>query len=378
MSDLETLIEAIHSTSRMVVIEFAGAGAQALAWLHGVGGSSRTILEATDRYASASVVDLIGFEPEQFTALNVARAMATGAYIRASQLADPGISVAGVGCTATIATERHKRGDHRCCVAVCDAQSVTTYELTMVKGARSRKEEENLVSRLIVQAVARTSGLIDPVELPLSGAERVQESVDTVDLLTRLIDGDFDLIVVSPQGEMVPVQKLPDIALLSGAFNPLHQGHLKLAQVAAGILKKEVYFELPLINAGKGSIDPDVARQRVAQFFNIGSVILTRAPLYSQKAAQFPHSVFVVGADKVEQLFQLKFYNNDPAEMRASFDTLQRSGCRFLVAGRLHHSQYLTLPDLELPVNYSALFEPIPMSEFRVDISSTTLRQRES
>ena len=72
---LKKLIEDIHASPQMVVLDFAGAGSQALAWLHGVGGSSRTILEATDCYASTSLIDLIGFEPEKFASLEVARAM---------------------------------------------------------------------------------------------------------------------------------------------------------------------------------------------------------------------------------------------------------------------------------------------------------------
>lgn len=43
-----TLITAIHTAARPCVIEFAGAGSQALWWLHSVAGSSRTVLEATD------------------------------------------------------------------------------------------------------------------------------------------------------------------------------------------------------------------------------------------------------------------------------------------------------------------------------------------
>jgi hypothetical protein len=94
LAHVEQAITAIHAAPPMVVIEFAGAGAQALAWLHNVAGSSRTVLEATDRYAARSLVNLIGFEPDQFTSPQVARAMATKAYIRARQLARPDTPVA--------------------------------------------------------------------------------------------------------------------------------------------------------------------------------------------------------------------------------------------------------------------------------------------
>src|SRR5262245_49565613 len=106
ISKIEALVETIHATPVQLVLEFTGAGAQALTWLHSVGGSSRTILEATDRYASAALTGLLGFTPEQFTAPAVARAMATKAFVRANQLAVPGTPVVGIGCTAAIATDR--------------------------------------------------------------------------------------------------------------------------------------------------------------------------------------------------------------------------------------------------------------------------------
>ena len=57
------LIQQIHSAGVKLVYEFTGAGSLALTWLHSVGGSSRTVLEATDRYAFASLTDLLGHPP---------------------------------------------------------------------------------------------------------------------------------------------------------------------------------------------------------------------------------------------------------------------------------------------------------------------------
>jgi hypothetical protein len=61
-TQLEQIITTIHATPQKIVFEFAGAGSQALTWLHAVGGSSRTILEATDRYLAASRI-FQGAEP---------------------------------------------------------------------------------------------------------------------------------------------------------------------------------------------------------------------------------------------------------------------------------------------------------------------------
>jgi hypothetical protein len=102
---------------------------------------------------------------------------------------------------------------------------------------------------------------------------------------------------------------------------------------------------------------------------------LTRAPLFSQKAQLFPHSIFVIGVDTAQRLVQLRFYDNDSNKMLAALDEIRTAGCRFLVAGRLQADRFLTLQDLSLPVGYQDLFEEIPEHSFRTDISSTELRQ---
>lgn len=347
-----------------------------MAWLHGVGGSSRTILEAGDRYAAASLLELIGFEPEQFTSIEVARAMATQAYLRACRLAGPGAPVAGIGCTAAIATDRTKRGDHRCCVAACDSRGVKTYSLTLRKGRRTRSEEEQAASLLILNAVAYACG-VEGMPLPaLLEDEKLAEAFDALDLLERLMAREFNLLLITPEGHQVPLQQLPGLALLSGSFNPLHEGHRQLAGQAAGMLGQEVFFELPVVNADKAPLDLAETRQRLAQFRGYAPVILSRVPLFSQKAELFPHSVFVLGIDTVKRLVEPRFYQDDPAKMRASLDQVRSAGCRFLVAGRLQDDHFMTLNSVELPAGYRELFEEIPEVLFRADISSTAIRQQ--
>ena len=82
-SALARVIDAIHASDLRAVIEFAGAGAPALAWLHGRAGSSRTVLEASDRYAPASLAEAAGFVPRQHVHPDVARALASAALVRA-------------------------------------------------------------------------------------------------------------------------------------------------------------------------------------------------------------------------------------------------------------------------------------------------------
>jgi hypothetical protein len=175
---------------------------------------------------------------------------------------------------------------------------------------------------------------------------------------------------------LTPGEQLPGIALHSGSINPLQDGHRHMAEVAARKFGQTNYFELPLVNADKAAIDPAEARRRLAQFAGQAPVILSRAPLFSQKTQFYPHSVFILGLDTAARLVEPRFYNNNPAEMRAALQAIRTAGCRFLVAGRLIGDQFLTARDIALPNRFHELFEEISETEFRVDISSTILRKQ--
>ena len=72
--DPRELVALLHAGPTRLVFEFAGAGASALALLHAVGGSSRTVLEATDRYAAGSLAEALGWSPAQAVSADVAAA----------------------------------------------------------------------------------------------------------------------------------------------------------------------------------------------------------------------------------------------------------------------------------------------------------------
>lgn len=173
MDDVRQLVERIHATPVQAVVAVSGAGGQALAWLLGVPGASRTLLEATVPYSRAAMVDLIGHEPDEYVSAGTARQMAEAAYRRAQLLREGEPPVAGLACTAGIATDRPKRGDHRCAVAARDAAGVTVYALTLAKGRRDRAGEEEVVSRLVLHALAEVCGVDSELPLGLLEQERL-------------------------------------------------------------------------------------------------------------------------------------------------------------------------------------------------------------
>src|SRR5690554_4647528 len=327
------LATAIHATPHKMVMAFAGAGAQALAWLHSVGGSSRTVLTGLDIYTPASMRNLVGFMPSRFTSRRVARAMARRARSLASEFANPADAIFGLASTATIATDRAKRGDHRVAAAVDDGFGTVTYHLTLEKDARDRSGEEEIVSLLLLRAAADACGVLARPELPLVTDEHLDTTFMASDLLSGLEGGRRDLVIVRSNGSLTAQPQAERHVILSGAFNPLHRGHLELAAAAATHVGLPALFELPLVNAEKAPIGLMEARRRAHQFAGRGQLALTRAALFVEKAALFPGSVFVVGLDTAERILEPRFYGS-PDQRDDALSRMASYNCRFLVAGR--------------------------------------------
>ena len=147
------VVARIHDTPEQAVLAVAGAGNYALAWLLGVGGASRTVLETRVPYGFLAMTDLLGgYAPDQTVSVDTAQRMARAAWDRGLALREGSAPIVGVACTATIATDRTKRGDHRAFVATWDEMQCTVDSLTLEKGLRDRIGEEDVVSRLVIAA----------------------------------------------------------------------------------------------------------------------------------------------------------------------------------------------------------------------------------
>ena len=374
------VIEEIHASPPQAVVAVAGAGSQAVAWLLGVAGASRTLLEVLVPYGRLSMIGFLGLEPAQFVSSETARLMARAAYRKAVSLREDSGPALGLACTATIATDRLKRGDHRAHVAVWDESGCAEYDLNLSKGLRDRDGEEELVSLLLVQALARASGVDSVLSLEVLDLVKVSRQdvlevrrTDHSDPIELLLAGDADSVMVQRDGTMV-VDERWDGAVLPGSFRPYHQGHENLAKVAEEILGRPVVFELSVLNVDKPPLDADDIRQRVAQFHNNARVALTRAETFRKKADLFPNCHFVVGADTAERLVAERYYGNSRANMLTALAEIWAAGCRFLVAGRWEEGRFQTIDDVPVPQGFSPMFEQIPESQFREDISSTVLR----
>lgn len=368
------LVERLHARPQRLVYAFAGAGSAALQWLHALGGSSRTLLEAHDHYHPRSLAEAIGARPERAVAPEVAAALARRSAARARHLTDqderPGPTF-GAGLTATIATDRRKRGAHRLEIAVADALGLRSVGVELAKGARDRAGEEALVGRWLLTLLAEACGLLGLPEPHVRPDETVRFGFEPSEPFARFLAGEASVLRVDVRGRPAEAPPQGPAALVSGSFHPMHDGHRRLAAAAEAHLGRPAWFEMSLGNADKAEIRPEEAWARAAQAYGERGLVLTHEPLFSVKAERMPGVVFVLGVDTARRVLEPRFYPgaNGLAE---AMERVRAAGSRFLVAGRAGPDGFRTLDDLEVPPAFRDLFEPLPA--FRVDLSSTELR----
>jgi hypothetical protein len=371
---VEQLVAALHQAPCRYILALTGGGTAAAGWLLSVPGGSRIVLEVAVPYAEEALCDYLGRRPESFCSVATSRDMARRAWERASYLA-PGKQVAGAACTASLRSDRPKRGEHRLHVSTHDGLRTVTHSLTLTKGARSRQDEEEVAARVLLNALAEALGVEGRVPVPLlSGEEIIQEAHSPGDALTAFLLGQFPAVCVEPDGRARAGGPTPSV-LLPGSFNPLHEGHCALAAVAARQVGAAAAFELTVVNADKPPLAEAEVRCRLAQFAWRAPVWLTRSPTFPEKAHLFPGATFVVGADTAARVVSPRFYQDSEERMAEALAEFRRQGGRFLVAGRVDLAgRFLGLDDLDMPAAYRDLFTAILATEFRFDISSTHLR----
>ena len=92
------------------------------------------------------------------------------------------------------------------------------------------------------------------------------------------------------------------------------------------------------------------------------------------KERLFPGATFVVGADTILRIADLKYYEGQESARKQAIASIDKAGCRFLVAGRSVDGAFQTLNRLTLPAALRRLCSAIPAADFRADISSSELR----
>ena len=436
---MDAVVERIHASPLRCCIGAAGAGASALTMLMSVPGCSRTLVDAEIPYGASASAELLDNFPKRHLAASVATELAQNKYHRTETLLDEEgvdtkvLQLVGIGCTAAIITDRDRKGEDAAFVSAWHAGGVVTYRILFKRQGATRCEQEAVVGRLIVFALARTANVLQgatPASLGLppivpASADTSTDEMGTVyyvehspapDPYLLLLRGQVNRIVFNkhgiPRHSILPhTDENNDIEhatylLVPGSFSPLHWGHTELARVAANVVRRSarhvvkcglsaksckrpviVTYEISATIVGKRALHEHDLRSRVSQFTEAGiRVAITTAKLFVDKAKMFPNHGMVLGIDTAERLLDPRHYGGSPGKVIDALKDIDAQGCYFVVGGRIRsngdntegHWEDLTSGGLKdrIPVGFDHMFIPITKEDFRVDVSSTEIRAR--
>lgn len=352
-----SIVEKIHRSDWRGVFYVTGGGSVLLANLLTVPGASATVLDARIPYAETALEEATRQNLKQACSSIAAQTLAMQAFVKAREL-DSSSNLFGLGVTASLATNREKKGRLRAYIALQTATKSQVSELYFSMETSRMEQEAQLADNSLRKLAA---GLGIERSLQTDASDRVAEATET---MSRLL-GEESCYVGSPRSIFLP-----------GAFNPLHQGHRRMKAMAEQFCGAEVQYELCVRNIDKPPLD-FLEIERLRAQFSRNDLVLTNVPKFRDKAtllAPAGNATFVVGADTLLRVADPSYYGGS-AELEEALDLFCNRKDRFLVFGRIvDDREFATLNDVALPNALRNLCEGFTEDQFRMDVSSTELR----
>lgn len=356
-------IRQIHQQDGKFILAITGGGASAITKLLAVPGASNTLLSAHIPYHDKELARYLGEKPQSACSSRTARALAMVSWQRARKLKQT-VPVYGVGCTAALATNRQRRGDDRCLVAIQSAESTMEIGVTFDKSDRDRLEQESLCSTLILGLIAAALDInIDFLAAFHPNDVITRDQMKAEASWQALMTGDTKLIGAHN----------PPALVFPGAFNPMHQGHVKMTEYAEKLTGEKLTLEISIFNVDKPPLDFIEMRSRRDALQN-WPLVFSNAPTFVEKCRLFPGTTFVVGVDTLQRIVELKYYDSNINTRDRALQEIDHLGNRFIVFGRQTGEGFTTLDDLDLPASLSSSCVGVTGEDFREDISSTEKR----
>ena len=367
MSQYLEIIQKIHSSPFRFVLVSSGGGTNAISEILKVPGASKSVLEAYVPYAKESLDYYLLKQPDHYCSLGTTLSMAAKAYSAAKKI-DPNTNpknLLGVAVTASLATNYSKKGEHKFFIAIQTYKYSSSFSYSFVKGELSREEEEKTVTDHIINAIAQSCEVKNHMISENSSLEI--KTVEAEKNWVKLVDSKIDFVSSS--------NRIPEL-IFPGSFNPFHSGHNSMSELAEKKTGLGLAYEICIQNADKPPLSYHEIEKTLDQFNHGHEWVLTKAGKFTDKAALFPNSVFIIGADTLTRILDEKFYLNR-RDMLNQLDLFNSHNINFLVFGRKIKSNFIDLDSVTIPEHIAKRFSGFGEEIFRDDISSSLIRKEQ-
>ncbi len=278
-----------------VICTGAGAGLQQKLWE--VPGSSAYLSGASFPYRQAETDKTLGFVPESYCSPEAAIDLACVAYQRAYSFG--GKKPVGLGITASVASEREHRGEHRVHACLITDDQVVAMNQVLVKGVG---KDQRASDGVICDSIG-LSLLFQAVNLDWRATVSEHGVEDSTELaLERFYVHPF----FAKNGERLA--DLPkDVVLMPGAYNPPHPGHLGMASEVAKKALKPVVFHVTADGPHKAPLTLQDLLKRARMLRGHDRFFTRGDSLYLDKARRFPGTPIAMGADALLRMLDPKW-----------------------------------------------------------------------
>lgn len=370
MKNYRTFAESFRDSDKKphIYIACTGAGAGLQYQLWQVPGASSFLIGSNFPYAIHETDEFIGFKPEGYCTEETAMEMAMASYIRACEYEilnkDFGFPI-GVGLTASVASIKKHRGDHRVFIAFMTPDGMFCYNDILEKdvGNKARREDDYHCIDKVISILY--SILKEQTDSYVGLFDKTKEAEEL--LFKRPVFNTNGLRQCEPEGLAT---------FLPGAFNPIHDGHRGMYRLVSN---QYAFYAVTISSIHKPNLDLGTALKRAAMLklekwrHILRPFIFTRNdPLFIDKARQFPGSNFIIGADAAIRMLDPKWGVNT----ESLINEFEELNIKFCVFPRLIDGKSVSAYDIiNMNNDYFKAKDLFLDFEGQWDISSTEIRK---
>ena len=350
----DIIIKNVNESRYKIFVTTTGGGQSFLSKFMEYPGASNTIIGGYTPYSKEMFEDFCGKTIDKYCSEESALLLATQSYFKCITKTDyPKEDILGIGVTCSLATTNERKGrTHKAFIAIHNHNFSIKHTINFIEGL-SRSDEETIVVQsifVLLHSILRHDVFNDYLAFStkLSIHNIIEQSYDTLDNINK-------------------IELTDTLALYPGSWNPMHQGHKDIIQLAESILNTKVYCELSMYNADKGILDYFELDNRIRANPS-NKIVISREPTFISKAQALYHPnqqlVFIVGSDTWNRIADPVY----AGPIDQLYNEFVRYNVKFLVFARdgypiLHNTLSKLLIQSDLAAN------------FNNPISSTKLRQ---